>query len=127
MLKKTVVLILSLLSFNASALTCTGTIETVGVTSGGDVEITGAFIGDLVLRICQGASVSTPHNLSAEMGYNHDGYANICKSWLTVAEVSVATNTPVSIEYSTGSDCATLPDKESSLIPSKISLVNSGP
>jgi hypothetical protein len=123
MIKRFAVSVLSVASFNTYALTCTGVLDEVGVNSSGDVEIIADFLGNTAIRLCQDSSPDDVHNLSAEMGYNHSGYSTICKTWLGIAEISVATHTPVKIEYSSGDDCKAIPSGVDSITPAKVSII----
>jgi hypothetical protein len=122
MIKRLAVSVLSIASFNTYALTCSGVLDEVGVNSSGDVEIIAEFLGNTAVRLCQDSSVEDVHNLSPEMAYNHTGYSTVCKTWLSIAEISVVTNTPVTIEYSSGDDCKAIPSGVDSITPSKVSI-----
>ena len=106
MVRKIVSLSILAMSCNASALTCTGVIDEVEVNrTFSYVEVfTKAYKnGEYGIRICGERGAKTFYERANE---TNGGYANNCKAWLSMAEISVATGLPLKIELNTPlNDC----------------------
>lgn len=108
MIKKIIAVTMLAISFNASALTCTGVINEVKVRDDGFVEVYSEdFVsGRRSVFIC---GTESEQNLGNDYSKFNEGSANVCKARLTIAEISVATGLPVKIEIhssASASDCS---------------------
>ncbi|MEO9496513.1 MAG: hypothetical protein ABJG42_18720 [Vibrio splendidus] len=97
MVRKIVSLSILAMSFNASALTCTGVIDEVEVSSRYKYVrvFTKAYKnGKVGIEICGDRGAKSFSKIASDMD---GGYENNCKAYLSMAEISLATGLPLKI------------------------------
>lgn len=115
MIKKIIPITLLAISFNASALTCTGVINEIKVSKEyGFVEVYSEAFNNSSVLICGEldslSNISGAKSLRERASETNGGYANICKAWIGIAEISIATGLPVKFDVgSYADDCSGVP------------------